>query len=126
MKTHNDDLDIRIAKVLRVGVVIAGALIFVGWLSQISVGDLATRSDMVFDQFRIYESRPLFGVLEALLQEGRWGVLLSYLGLAVLIALPAIRVFMTFVSFVIYRDLVLSVLSAIVFLSLMVSFSLGL
>lgn len=126
MKTHNDELDIKIAKALRIGVLLAGGLILLGWLSQVSWVNLTERSDVVFEKFRIYENLPLVSVLETLVQNGQWGIVTSYIGLAILIALPALRVFMTFVSFVIHRDFAIAIMAALVFLSLLVSFSLGL
>lgn len=126
MKMPDESIDIKIATVLRVGVISAGVLIFLGWLSQISLSDLARRSDSAFDGFKVYESSPLIPVLQELVSRGRWGELVSYLGLSLLILLPVFRVFMTFVSFLIVRDFMLSLLSAIVFISLLISFSLGL
>lgn len=126
MKIHNDQLDVKIAKVLRLGVLFAGALILVGWLSHVSTVNFVGRTDGPFERFRVYENHPLAAFLETLVLEGNWGELISYLGLAVLIALPALRVFLTFLSFLRHRDFVLAILAAVVFVSLMISFSLGL
>lgn len=112
-------LELFIAKFLRYGVLLAGLLMLVGWLSQISF------SHDVFASFQAYHEVRLLEQLESCFQEGRWGLLTSYAGMFVLISLPLLRVLMTFGIFIKKRDYMLAAVSGLVLLGLVLSVLLG-
>ncbi len=119
MKTESYEVELAIAKVLRVGVLVAGGLMAVGWLAQIDfVGN-------VFTRFATYQSRPLGDTLEALLAAKDWARLTAYLGLAALVSLPILRVFFTFIMFVRGRERVLAAAALFVLMGLAVGILLG-
>lgn len=108
-----------IAKFLRYGVIVAGALMSIGWLSQLSF------TVDTFAKFHEYHELRLVPAITALIQEGRWGILTSYLGMFVLICLPLLRVLMTFAVFIKKRDYILAAVSAVVLFGLLLSVTLG-
>ena len=114
-----DSLELFIAYLLRVGVLSAGALMLIGWIVEIDF----TRN--VFIQFATYRDLRLVDALRELYDGERWGVLISYLGMTVLILLPLVRVMMTLVIFVKNRDFILAGISALVLTGLVLSFALG-
>lgn len=112
-------LEIFIAKFLRYGVLAAGVLMLVGWLSQINfAGD-------TFAAFRVYQETRLTEHLRVAIENRNIGLLISYAGLFLLILLPFSRVLMTFAVFVKKRDYILAAVSALVLLGLCLSFALG-
>ena len=90
-----------------------------GWMSQISF----TRN--VFLEFQTYHDARLFQVLSEALRDQRWGTLITYTGMVILISLPLLRVLMTFAVFLKTRDYKMAGLSALVLLGLAVSLLLG-
>lgn len=112
-------LELFIAKFLRYGVLLAALLLFVGWMLMIDF------HHDVFESFSHYHGVPLSFTLEQLFANHSYGRLISYLGLAVLISLPVIRVFLTAAVFVIERDLLLAACAAFVLVGLISSFVLG-
>ncbi len=112
-------LELFIAKFLRYGVVLAGILMLVGWLTQI---DFAVDA---FEPFRVYHDAPLFQTLTAYWEAGRWGLITAYAGMFVLISLPLFRVLMTLVVFMKKHDYALAAVSALVLLGLALSLALG-
>lgn len=114
-----ESLELKIARFLRFGVFLSGVLIFVGWIMNLNF-----RHDS-FHSFQIYDVLPLQDLLAIYYRNGNWGVLLSYVGLAVLISLPLIRVLLTACLFLKQKDYFLSTIAFIVLLSLIISFSLG-
>lgn len=119
MKQNLYDLEILISKILRYGVMVAGALIFAGWIGQFQLhGD-------PFAAFRSYHHEPLRETFAAALRDGSWSYLVCYVGLLVLVALPFTRVVMTMVLFFKQKDYILAGVSLFVCLALLVSFMLG-
>lgn len=112
-------LELFIARFLRYGVLIAGALMLVGWLAQLSF------SVNTFEHFQVYHEVRLHDVLLEAWLERKWALLTSYLGMFVLISLPLLRVLMTFVVFLKKRDYALAGISALVIFSLALSLALG-
>lgn len=113
------EIELLIAKFLRVGVLIAGGLMAIGWLAQISF------TQNVFEQFASYEVRPLRETLVFLWRTNDWAKLTAYLGLAALVSLPILRVLFTFMMFVRARERVLAAAALLVLLGLAVSISIG-
>jgi uncharacterized membrane protein len=113
------DLELKISKMLRSGVYVAGMLLMVGWLWQ-----LYKNGDTLAD-FKTYESRSLVETIHwAVVMHDR-PILISMAGLVVLVLLPITRVFLTGVLFVKQKDRVLAVMAFAVFTCLVASFFLG-
>ena len=106
-----ESLEIKISLFLRYGVLVAGALMLIGWLSQI---DLSGEPFSKFTTYQPHEFRELVRTAP-----------ISMLGLVCLISLPIIRVFLTLILFLLERQWIMSALAGIVFAALMVSFALG-
>lgn len=121
MKTEKTsvELEIKIAYFLRYGVFIAGCFMFVGWGMNFKFS-----GDPYFG-FSIYDQIPLPDLVEYYLRRKNYGALISYSGLAMLIALPLIRVLLTMVLFLKQKERTLAVIALIVFLGLLLSLFLG-
>lgn len=111
-------LELIISRMLRTGVLIAGTCLLVGWLWMwYHGGDIYA--------LRFYEKHSLLESLQwALLMQNR-GFFICIAGFAVLISLPLIRVFMTGVLFLKQKEFLLAALAFGVFVSLILSFTLG-
>lgn len=112
-------LEWAVAKLLRVGVIIAGLLMAVGWFTFLDF----SANPLV--EFHEYKSVPLVESLQLALQTHNWGLLISYAGLGLLVSLPMIRVLMTGFIFAYQRQRVLAGIAFFVFFILMVSLTLG-
>lgn len=112
------DLELRIAKLLRYGVILSLILLVIGWTGQIFQGH-------ELSMFQTYQLTSLKQNLLSALNQQHYFLLISYLGLGVLISLPIIRVFFTGVLFIKQKEKVLAGLAFFVLLALLVSFSLG-
>ncbi|CAN5424929.1 hypothetical protein BH10BDE1_BH10BDE1_04490 [soil metagenome] len=112
-------LELFIAKFLRYGVLVAGALMLFGWMSEISF-----KTD-TFSHFATYHDVRLFPTLRALIETSRWGLLTAYAGMFVLISLPLLRVLMTLVVFLKKKDYALAAVSTLVLAGLFLSLLLG-
>jgi uncharacterized membrane protein len=119
METDVDSLELFIANFLRYGVLFAGALMFIGWMSEISF------STDTFARFSNYEDVRLVASLHRLFELKRWGLLTSYAGMLALISLPVLRVLMTLVVFAKKRDRAMAILSGLVLAGLALSVVLG-
>ncbi len=119
MSTKTEILEIRISLFLRYGVLVAGALMLVGWLANLDLGNNP------FAQFSQYHELPLFQVIATAIEKRDFTVLLSYAGLFCLISLPIIRVLLTAVLFLKERQFVMAALASFVFGALILSFALG-
>jgi uncharacterized membrane protein len=113
------NLELFIAKFLRYGVLAAGLLLFAGWMSQINF------HQNIFVNFETYHYAPLVPTLKALLANQNWGLLIAYVGLIALIALPITRVALVAVVFLIERDFLLAGCAIVVLFGLALSFVLG-
>jgi uncharacterized membrane protein len=112
-------LELFIAKFLRYGVMFAGTLMLIGWMSEISF------TKDTFAQFATYHDERLWVTLQSLVQSGRWGLLTAYAGMFSLIALPLLRVLMTLLVFIKKKDYALAVVSTLVLAGLFLSLLLG-
>lgn len=114
-----ENLELKIAKFLRVGVAVAGVLMFIGWAMQIKwSGD-------PFFNFKHYDQIPLKDMIEFAIYRKQWGILVSYTGLVTLISLPVIRVVLTAYLFLRQKEKILAGIAAIVLVGLIVSMTLG-
>lgn len=119
MEKNLFELELLIAKILRYGVLIAGFFIFIGWMSQIRL------AGNPFLEFEHYRAEPLVALIPKLRSNSEWGLLTSYFGLILLIALPFLRVLMTAFLFVKQREYLLAGVAGLVMFGLLLSFSLG-
>lgn len=119
MSDQLEALEIKTSKFLRAGVIVAGILIAIGW-----IGNWNFSTDPLFN-FKTYDQIPLFDILQLHLRNGDWSVLTCYLGLATLISLPLIRVFLTMILFIKQKEIVLATISFAVLLGLVISMALG-
>jgi uncharacterized membrane protein len=113
------NLELFIAKFLRYGVLFAGLLIFIGWMSQIDL------HGNIFASFEHYQNIPLMTTLRSAIAQRSWGLLAAYAGLVVLISLPLSRVVLVTVVFLTERDFALAFCSLLVLMGLALSFALG-
>lgn len=114
-----ESLELKIATFLRIGVIIAGIIMFAGWMSQFKLnGD-------PFFNFQTYDHIPLQDLIALHLRRGHWGALLSYLGLAALISLPLIRVLLTTILFLRQKEFALAFIALTVLMGLLFSMYLG-
>lgn len=112
-------LELKISQLLRKGVLTAGVCLFVSWIwMQVSHGD-------VLSTFKTYQAQSLMETLHwALVTQDR-GLLVGYAGLALLVALPILRVFMTAFLFVKQKEYLLALMAYGVFIFLIASIFLG-
>lgn len=112
-------LELKISHLLRAGVIAAGVFICAGWLlSWYTQGDLLST-------FQTYHHQSLMESVQWALVMNNRGLLLSYFGLAVLVALPVVRVFMTGFLFIRQKDYLLAAMAYGVFIALLLSVFLG-
>nr|BDT29722.1 DUF1634 domain-containing protein [Bacteriovorax sp. HI3] len=114
-----ESLELRISKFLRLGVIVAGLFMLIGWISQ-----SINQPDSLL-ALKTYHSSTLSETLSNAWTTNSWGVLISYFGLAILISLPITRVFLTAVLFLKQKEYLLAGIAAFVLVALIVSFSLG-
>lgn len=112
-------LELKIAKFLRVGVIVSGILMLIGFTLQFKWS-----GNSLFN-FTVYDEIPLKDLLEINFHRGRWAPLISYSGLIVLISLPLIRVLLTTYLFIRQKEYPLAIIAGLVFIGLMLSMSLG-
>jgi len=113
------NLELRISWLLRWGVLFAGALLFVGWMTFLDF------SQNPLAEFQDYKNESLQQSVGSALDRGDWGLFIAYLGLALLISLPLIRVLMTALLFLKQKEKILATVAFLVFATLILSFSLG-
>ena len=119
MKDELYSLELKISWFLRIGVVIAGLLLLVGFLANFSFhGD-------PFYHFQTYDKIPFQVAIQHHIQHGHWKILISYAGLIALISLPIARVLLTAFLFVKQKEYHLAVIALVVLMGLSLSFSLG-
>lgn len=114
-----ESLELKIAKFLRVGVIVSGIIMFAGWMTQFKL------SGDPFYNFQVYDHIPLQDLIGFHIYRKHWGVLISYFGLASLISLPVIRVILTAVLFIRQKEFALALIAFTVLLGLMLSMFLG-
>lgn len=113
-------LELKISKLLRYGVIVAGVLIFTGWMLQIQF------TSNPFLGFHDYHGLSLLANFQQALAQHDWAQLISYAGLFILISLPILRVLMTGILFVRQNDPIMAALAFFVFATILVSCALGL
>lgn len=114
-----ENLELKISKFLRFGVIASGFFLFVGWLGQFRFDNI----DPV--RFEKYSPIDMFTTIELAIMDENWAVLISYLGLMILISLPMIRVLLTAVLFLKQKENILAVIAGLVLVALIISFSFG-
>jgi uncharacterized membrane protein len=114
-----NSLELRIAKLLRAGVLLAGAFLLVGWLA----GWLWATPD--FSSFAEFHEQPLRDSVHADWAAGRWDLLTCYMGLLVLILLPLTRVMLTVPLFLRNSEWLMAAAAGFVTVALLTSFFLG-
>jgi uncharacterized membrane protein len=119
-----ESLELRIAVLLRNGVLLAGGLMFLGWMALLQFRQNPFLEAQVYRQSRFTER------LTSLLQDPLGsretiGTLICYAGLILLISLPILRVGMTAILFFRQRDRLLGWIAVIVLAILGFSFILG-
>lgn len=114
-----ENLELRIAKVLRIGVVISGLLMLTGFVMQ-----FRWSANALFN-FTTYDPIPFIDLLEMNFKWKRIGPLVSYAGLIALISLPLIRVILTTYLFIRQKEYLLALIAFVVFVGLITSMALG-
>ena len=116
-KLHRSE--ILISRFLRFGVLLSGLLLLVGWLWM-----LKDNGDTL-ENFTRYQPQSLVESLHwALVMQDR-ATAISFLGLAVLVSLPMLRVLMTGFLFLKQKERALGMMALLVFVSLLGSLFLG-
>lgn len=116
---NSENLELKIAKFLRAGVIFCGCLMFIGWALQVKL------SSNPFFTFQTYDKIPFLELVQFYIRRMNIGVLISYAGLFGLISLPIIRVFLIFILFIKSKDYIFAFFSMIVFSVLILSMILG-
>ena len=112
-------LEYRISKLLRYGVMLAGAMLFAGWMTMLDF----TQNPLL--AFHDYRDITFLQSVEYALRDKVWGLLVAYAGLVFLISLPLLRVLMTAILFWRQKERLLSGIAFFVFAALILSFSFG-
>lgn len=113
-------LELKVSYLLRVGVLVSGMLLCLGWLWML------IRNGSVLNKFSEYSTPvPFFESIQWALIENDRAILISFIGLIVLVALPVFRVFMTGVLFFWRGEYRLGFMALFVFIALVSSFFLG-
>ncbi len=114
-----ENLELTISKFLRLGILIAGFFILVGWLMDFSLWENP------FNHFQEYRRVPFMDLARVAWAQRDWPFFLTYLGLFILISLPVIRVFLTAILFVKQKEMILATIAGMVLFFLILSMSLG-
>lgn len=113
-------LELKIAKLLRYGVIVAGVLIFIGWMLDIQFEGNPLLA------YHTYESTALQTQLHFAWLTGNHAELVGFAGLFILISLPILRVLLTAILFTKQKDYWLAGIAYFVFIAIAVSCALGL
>lgn len=113
------DLELKISKFLRMGVVVSGFFMIVGWIFE------TLKSENSLDKIKTYNPMALADSFQLAYSSGDWATILTYIGLIILVSLPIIRVLLTAVLFIKQKDTPMAALAIFVFLILMTSLMLG-
>jgi uncharacterized membrane protein len=114
-----EELEFRIAKFLRSGVIVAAVIIAVGWILTFKA------EPEPFSSLKTYQQIDVFTQMELAFMDQNLGRLISYLGLIVLISLPVIRVIFSTFLFIKQKEFIMATIGSIVLLGLCLSFSFG-
>lgn len=111
-------LELGVAKFLRAGVILSGALLAMGWA-------LSLRAGNPLAAFKEYAPVPFGTAVREAWRQRDTALLLSFAGLSVLVSLPPLRVIFTAVLLARAREHVLALIAVFVLLVLAGSFLLG-
>ena len=112
-------MEIQISRFLRIGVLVSGVLLAIGWIwLWITEGNR-------LEGFTVYQPKPLNKVVYEAWISSNWAVLVSVIGLGILVLLPVARVFFNGILFVKQKEKVMAWMSFGVFVALVLSFFLG-
>lgn len=114
-ESRSMEVELVVSKMLRIGVILAAAIIIIGLVQFLTTGE----SGYPGDTFPI----TLSGIFEGLLQFKAMAVIET--GLMLLILTPVFRVFVTLFVFIAEKDYRFAGITAVVFIILVVSFLLG-
>ena len=114
-----ESLELKISKFLRVGVLVAAAFMFVGWMMQFKL------TANPFFNFSTYDQIPFVDMIQHHIMRKNYGALISYTGLIVLISLPLIRVALTGFLFLKQKEFILAGVAFLVLFGLIISFVFG-
>ncbi len=114
-----EDLELKIAKILRIGILISGIVMLVGWILNAASGGSSLST------FKDYDHLELSAQLLIAYKNHQWGILISFFGLTLLVLLPLLRVFLTAILFFVQKEIRMGFIATFVFLSLITSFFLG-
>lgn len=114
-----ESLELKISKFLRIGVLVAGLLMLIGW-----IGQLLTKGSS-FELFQTYKAISIQETIKIVITNNSWTEFIAYIGLIILIALPITRVLLTAFLFFKQREYILAGIASFVFIVLLISFSLG-
>jgi|SRR5690606_4059464 len=113
-----NDLELRISKVLRMGVLLSGLLLLLAWV-------LNTIDGTSLFIFKDYDHLELLSQLSIAYRNKQWGILIGFLGLGSLILLPVLRVTLTSILFFTEKEHKIGSISLLVLILLFISFLLG-
>lgn len=111
-------LELRIAKLLRAGVLASAAFLLIGW-----VFGHAQREPIA--HFTQYFPAPVLSSVREAWGGRQWGLMSCYVGLGILVVLPAVRVLLTGLLFVKSKEYAMAGLALFVLAALVLSFSFG-
>jgi uncharacterized membrane protein len=112
-------MELKISKFLRVGVILSGTIIAIGWAMSFQA------EYNPFTNLKIYNNISLIDSIQIQFMLENWGRIVIYFGLGMLISLPVIRVFLSIILFVKQKEKKMALIGAIVLFGLILSFSLG-
>src|SRR5690606_11086149 len=105
-----NSLELRISKVLRIGVLTAGLIMLMGWILTTIDGGAS------FFVFKQYDKLDLLSQIHIAQKNQQWGILTAFLGLGVLVLLPVIRVALTTILFFHQKEYKIGFISVLVLL----------
>ncbi|KYG63721.1 hypothetical protein AZI86_12920 [Bdellovibrio bacteriovorus] len=117
--TEMHRLELIVSQLLRLGVLIAGALLFIGWVWMwINGNDIS-------GNLKEYNPTTFTDTLQwAVIMQDR-ALLTTMMGLVILVTLPVVRVLLTAILFIKQKDYRLAIMAIFVFAFLCSSFFLG-
>jgi uncharacterized membrane protein len=114
-----ETMELKISKFLRIGVVISGITIAIGWAMAFRMSSDPFANLQSYSPLNLIDSLQMHAILQ------NWGHLIAYLGLMILISLPVLRVFLSVFLFINQKEKKMALIGAIVLIGLILSFSLG-
>lgn len=114
-----EELELKIAKILRIGILISGILMLTGWI----INSVDSGTSLII--FKDYDQLDFGYQLLIAYRNKQWGILISFVGLAILVLLPLLRVFLTAILFFVQKETRMGFIASFVFLALITSFFLG-